>query len=115
MPVDQQYLDYIVEQLSDFGDFEHKKMFGGVGFFRNKVFFAGIMDSVFRLKVNDSNRADFEKHGMEAWAVKGRNMTMPYYEVPEEIIADRMKLAEWAEKAYAVALEMDNKKKKKKK
>lgn len=115
MPVDQQYLDYICDQLSEFGEFQYKKMFGGVGFFRDKIFFAGIMDGVFRLKVNDTNRPDYEAYGMEAWGVKGRNMTMPYYEVPEEILADKMKLAEWADKAYAVALTMDKNKKKKKK
>ena len=104
MAYDPEYLQYCVEQLSEFGDFEHKKMFGGVGFFRDKVFFAGIMDGVFRLKVDDSNRADFEAFGMEGWKAKDRNMTMPYYEVPDEILTDRLKLAEWAAKAYAVAL-----------
>jgi len=113
MPVDQQYLDYVVDQLSEFGEFSHKKMFGGVGFFREKIFFAGIMDGVFRLRVDDENLADFEAYGMSAWGAKGRKMTMPYYEVPEEILADKEKLAEWTNKAYQVALRISEEKSKK--
>ena len=111
MAVDQDYLDYIVEQLSEFGDFQHKKMFGGVGFFREKIFFAGIMDGVFRLKANESNIPDFEKYDMKPWAAKGRKMTMPYWEVPEEIVADKLKLAEWTQRAFQVATEAKSKKK----
>ncbi len=104
MAVDEQYLNYILEQLAEFGDFEHKKMFGGVGFFRNRVMFAGIMDNVFRLKTNENTLADFEKYGLEGWAMKGRDVKMPYYQVPDEILNDTVKLAEWAERAYNVAL-----------
>ena len=113
MPIDQQYLDYIIDQLSDFGEFSHKKMFGGVGFFREKIFFAGIMDGVFRLRVDDENRVDFEAYGMEPWGREGTKMKMPYYEVPEEIMADKQKLAEWTEKAYSVALRVYEEKGKK--
>ena len=49
MPIDQEYLDYINDQLSEFGDFDYKKMFGGIGFFRGKIFFAGIMNGVLLL------------------------------------------------------------------
>ena len=110
MAVDQNYLDYVVEQLSAFGEFEHKKMFGGVGFFRGKVFFAGIMDGVFRLKADAQTIPDFEAYGMTPWSAKGRKMTMPYWEVPEEIMADPAKLAEWADRAFEVALRTQKKK-----
>jgi DNA transformation protein and related proteins len=104
MAIDQEYLDYIIDQLSEFGDFQHKKMFGGIGFFRGKIFFAGIMNGVFRLKADETNIQDFEAHGMGPWKIEGRNMTMSYYEVPEEIVSDKMKMAEWAAKAFEVAL-----------
>jgi DNA transformation protein len=104
MAIDQEYLDYMVDQLSEFGDFEHKKMFGGIGFFRGKIFFAGIMGGIFRLKTDETNIPDFEKYDMTPWRIESRNMTMPYYEVPEEIISDKSKLAEWADKAFEVAL-----------
>jgi DNA transformation protein and related proteins len=104
MAIDQEYLDYIIDQLSEFGDFQHKKMFGGIGFFRGKIFFAGIMNGVFRLKADETNIPDYEAHGMGPWKIEGRNMTMSYYEVPEEIVSDKMKMAEWAAKAFEVAL-----------
>ncbi len=104
MPIDQEYLDYINGQLSEFGDFEYKKMFGGIGFFRGKIFFAGIMNGVFRLKADETNIPDYAAYGIGPWKIESRNMTMPYYEVPEEIVADKTRLAEWAAKAFEVAL-----------
>lgn len=104
MPIDQEYLDYIIGQLSEFGDFQYKKMFGGIGFFRDKIFFAGIMNGVFRLKVDETNKPDYDAYGIGPWKIESRNMTMPYYEVPEEIVSDKVKLAEWTEKAFEVAL-----------
>lgn len=104
MAVDQAYYDYIVQQLSAMPDVTHKKMFGGVGFFRNNVMFAGIMNNVFRLKADDTTIPDFERYGMGPFTMPGRKGSMPYYEVPEEILSDEMKVAEWGERAYAVAL-----------
>jgi len=104
MPIDQEYLDYIIDQLSEFGEFQHKKMFGGIGFFSGKIFFAGIMNGVFRLKADETNIPDYTAYGIGPWRIESRNMTMPYYEVPEEIVSDKMKLAEWAAKAFEVAL-----------
>lgn len=104
MAVDEQYFAYIEDQLSTFGDFTSRKMFGGVGFFRNKVMFAGIMDNVFRLKGDATTAPDYAAYGKGPWSIPGKKGQMPYYEVPEEILSDRLKLAEWAEKAYLIAL-----------
>jgi TfoX/Sxy family transcriptional regulator of competence genes len=36
MAYSEDYLNFVIDQLSEVGDFEHKKMFGGVGFFLKK-------------------------------------------------------------------------------
>lgn len=105
MAVDEAYLRYIVDQLSKFGNFEYRKMFGGVGFFRNRIMFAGIMEGVFRLRADKSSAKDFEQYGMGPWVGKGGKSAQPYFEVPEEVLADRTRLTEWAARAYQAALD----------
>jgi DNA transformation protein len=42
-------------------------VFGGIGFFKEGVKFAMRVKKVFRLKVDESNEADFEGHGMNPY------------------------------------------------
>ncbi len=103
MAIDQEYLAFLEDQLSNFGDFETKKMFGGVGFFRDGKMFAMLGGSTFRLKVDEQNRADFEARGMKPYHSKKKGKGMPYWEVPADIIEDRDELALWTQKAYDAA------------
>ncbi|MCB0642716.1 MAG: TfoX/Sxy family protein [Phaeodactylibacter sp.] len=107
MAVDQSFVDYMLDQLSEIPDVTAKKMFGGVGFFINGKMFGAVMpnETAFRLKVKDSNRAAYEAAGMEDYTHPTSNRKMPYYTVPEEIVADPHKLAEWAQLSIAIALE----------
>lgn len=108
MAFSQDYLGFILEQLEDFGEIIHKKMFGGVGFYKEGTMFGGIMKGTLHLKVSDETRPEFEAAGMTAFMAS-------YYEVPIDIIEDRTQLAAWAEKAYQVALTTKKVKKKKRK
>ncbi|MCB0482509.1 MAG: TfoX/Sxy family protein [Flavobacteriales bacterium] len=104
MAVDKDYQAYIETQLESFGDFEVKRMFGGIGYFRDKAMFGAIMHGAFRLKGDETSAPDFAKFGKGPHQVPGKNMTMPYYEVPEEILKDKAVLREWAFKAWEIAL-----------
>lgn len=78
-------------------------MFGGVGYFIDDLMFGGIMHDVFRLKADEVNQPDFEAKGMGPWSIPGKNMKMPYYEVPQEIMNDQQLLREWVFKAIEAA------------
>jgi DNA transformation protein len=99
MAISQDYLTFITDQLSEFGEFETKKMFGGVGFFRNGLMFGMISKSGFRLKVDEVNQPDYESLGMRPLESKDGKRKMPYWEVPESVIEDRHQFATWANKA----------------
>ncbi len=107
MAVNQNYLDHILDQLSEVEEFTHKKMFGGIGFFRGDAMWGAIMGGgdTLRLKADDANQADFEAVGSTPFEMdmKGRKHTMPYWSVPEHIVEDKSKLADWVEKAVEVA------------
>ena len=105
MAVSQEYIQYIVDQLSDFGEVTFKKMFGGVGFFHQGLMFALIGHGDFYLKVNDTNKKDFEDAGMGPFRpYPGREEIMQYYQVPADVLEDRSALAQWTEKAFKIAL-----------
>lgn len=109
MAVNEEFLVYISDQLSEFGDIESKKMFGGVGFFKDGIMFAMIGYGAFRLKVDDTNRNDFIKKGMKPFESSSKKKGMPYWEVPAEVIEDKKELMKWCSKAFEVAVR--NKKK----
>ncbi len=104
MAYSEDYLSFIIDQLSEFGAFEHKKMFGGVGFFKEGKMFAGIMYGNFCLKVGNSNRQDFIDHGMEPKEENPKKKRMPYWEVPPEVLENKSLLKIWADKAVGEAL-----------
>lgn len=103
MAVSESFVQFISEQLSEFGDFEVKKMFGGRGFFKEGIMFGMIGNDVFRMKVDESNQADYEEKGMEPYYSDSKKKGMPYWEVPPDVIEDREMLKIWAEKAFEVA------------
>ncbi|PHN01947.1 TfoX/Sxy family protein [Flavilitoribacter nigricans] len=99
------YLEFVLEQLEGFGPITHKKMFGGVGFYKDGLMFGGLMNGILHFKVDDQTRPEFIRRGMEPFAHGKTPKKLPtYYQVPVEIIEDRDELTAWAEKAYAAAL-----------
>ena len=79
-------------------------MFGGVGIYADKLFFALIDDDTLYFKVDDSNRPDFERLGMKPFQPYGEGgEIMQYYQVPIDLLEDLEALRPWAEKAIAVA------------
>lgn len=79
-------------------------MFGGVGIYADKLFFALIDDDTLYFKVDDSNRPDFERSGMKPFQPYGEGgEIMQYYQVPTDLLEDLEALRPWAEKAIAVA------------
>lgn len=109
MAVKEDYLNYIVDQLSEFGNVDVKKMFGGIGLFHEGLMFGKIGGETFRLKVDDSNKSKYEEKGMKPFYSEKKKKGMPYWEVPLEILEDRDKLKEWATESYQIAVKNKNK------
>ena len=74
------------------------------GIYFDGLFFALIADDVLYFKVGDSNRSDYEAAGMEAFRpFADKPNVMSYYEVPIEVLENKDRLGEWAQKALQVA------------
>ncbi len=104
MSISEEYLTYVLDQLGSSSSITAKKMFGGAGLYLDSVFFAIIANDTLYFKVDNSNRQDYERAGMEAFMPFGKkSYIMHYYEVPVDVLDDKEKLKLWADKALSIA------------
>jgi len=107
-----EFLEFITEQLENFGPVAVKRMFGGAGVFREGLMFGLIADEVLYLKIDETTKPDFEAEGTSPFMFSkdGKAMEMAYWRLPERLYDDADELTEWAHRAFEVALRADAKK-----
>lgn len=104
---DNSFHEYIMgEVFPRIDGITSRPMFGGFGIYRDGIFFALIADGELYFKVGESNRADYEKYGSKPFIYtghKGKDVTMSYWLLPEEILENKDELVKWVEKSVEVA------------
>ena len=104
LAVSESFKRFVLDQLEELGDVTPRAMFGGVGLYQHGVFFGIIARDVLYLKVSDSTRAEYVRHGMKPFKpYASRPTTMQYYEVPLAVLESPADLARWARKSIEVA------------
>lgn len=104
MPVSDEFADFVIGQLSAWGDVSVRRMFGGAGLYCEGTMFGLIADDVAYLKADDSNHDDFLQAGSSAFQpYPDKKATMSYYEIPADVLENRDELAIWAQRSLAVA------------
>lgn len=104
MALNQEYVDYIMDQLSEFDGASPKKMFGGVGVFKDKIMFAMVTSkNTFYFRVNNQLIPRFEAEGMEAFDHEKKGKGMPYWSAPAHVIEDKQLMKQWAEASFEAA------------
>lgn len=104
MAVNQEYIDYVLDQLAGFGPVESKRMFGGAGLYREGRIFGLIASDVLYFKTDETNRGDYIAAGYGPFKPFGEDSyEMSYYEVPVDVLEDPDLLKEWAGKALLTA------------
>lgn len=106
---DDEFRDYCLELLSSLrqGDIAAKKMFGGVSFSIDGKTFSIIAFDELWLKVDDENRAAFEKAKCRIFTYEGKDSvirTMNYYTVPEAAMESAALMRPWAMLGWEAAL-----------
>ncbi len=98
----QEYANYIVDTLTDFGTVTTRAMFGGIALYKDGLIFAIVVRDTLYFKVDSSTRPEYEALGSSpfTYQMKEKTGTMSYWEVPLEIIDDSEQLVQWAETAY---------------
>lgn len=100
------YIEYINDQISALEGISTKKMFGGLSFYKEGVMFGLLGNDIFCLRVTEDNQTDYEAYGMKAFMSSEKKKGLPYWEVPLEILEDKIELAKWANKAFEAALSL---------
>ena len=92
------FSEELLPRLAPLGAVSSKKMFGGYGLFhQGKMFGLISSDAELFLKVDDANRAPFEK------ARAPQHGKMPYFRVPKNVLGDDRRLLKWTRSAVDVA------------
>ena len=105
MPVSNDYLQYLIEQLDRLPQVTSRRMFGAVGLYSSGVFFGIVDNDTLFFKVDDSTRESYTSHGSVAFRpYKNRpEVSMSYFQVPVDILEDADELVAWARAAVRVA------------
>jgi len=104
MRVSPSFKSFVLDQLDGLGGVTARPMFGGVGLYRNGVFFGIIARDVLYLKVDPITRGDYERAGAAAFKpYLDRPGTMQYYAVPLDVLESAFELTAWAQKAVDAA------------
>jgi DNA transformation protein len=104
MRVSSGFREFVLGQLAEVRDLYAKPMFGGLGLYSGDVFFGIVARDVLYLKVDDTNRAEYEQSGSRPFKpYADRPSTMRYYNVPAAVVEDAADLAQWARRAITVA------------
>jgi len=103
MQADKSLNEYVVHDLlSQIRGITSRAMFGGYGIYKNGKIFAIIADGELYFKVGDSNKADYQKHDSKPFVydAHGKQMEMSYWQLPQEIMDNKDKVAIWVEKSW---------------
>jgi DNA transformation protein len=102
---DASFKDYVMDQLSALPELRAKRMFGGYGIYQGEHFFAIIVDGRLYFKADDATRRDYIKKGMGPFTFEKDNrvISMRYFEVPPDVLEDRLELASWANISIEIA------------
>lgn len=104
MRVSDGFRTFVLDQLDAIGDIAPKDMFGGVGLYCRGSFFGILASDVLYLKVDDTNKTDFERAGSKPFSpFPDRPGTSQYWSVPVGVLESAPELIEWARKSIAVA------------
>ena len=93
---DQDFLEFIVDQLSGLPRVTHRRMFGASGLYAGEHFFAIIDEGRLYFVTDEATRPRYERAGMKPFQYAPGKFLRTYYEVPVDVLEDDGALREWA-------------------
>ena len=101
----QETLEHILDLLDVEEGVSYKRMFGGYGLFKNDIAVALILRSEIYMKVDKSNRHDYESAFSKPFTYRknGKDVALSNWSIPSEVLEDKELFVEWFLKSYRVA------------
>lgn len=99
--------NYVMQDIfADIEGITSRKTFSGYGIYLYGTIFALIIDDELYFKVGEKNIEDYKKlnsHPFTYHNKKGKEIVMPYWTVPSEILEDKNRLYDWILKSVQVS------------
>ncbi len=103
MTVSNDFIQYVLDQLSVWGNVQIKRMFGGAALYQGELAFGMIANDVVYLKVDDTNRDKYLKEGsVQLKPFKNHATVLSFYNVPPDVFEDSEELIKWAKESLAI-------------
>jgi DNA transformation protein len=104
MAVSAQFNAFVLDLLGAVRTVTARRMFGGVGYYADGLFFAIADDDVLYFRVDEDTRSYYEAEGLQAFAPMGPGTSsMNYYAVPARLYDDMEELTVWLRRALRAA------------
>jgi DNA transformation protein len=113
LAVSAEYREFLADLLRPLGPVGIRGMFGGAGVFYGKAMFALIANETLYMKVDASNRAEYEAEAAAQFTYEspsGKIVEFGYFELPERLLDEPDELVRWARKSVEVALAAERQK-----
>lgn len=97
------FADYVLNDLFEgISGISGRNMFGAFAFFKDGKMFGMVVDGKLYFKAGVDNNEDFINAGSKQFAYKsnkGKMIAMSYWEVPEDILENKVEIEIWVQKA----------------
>jgi DNA transformation protein len=104
MAVSAQFNAFVLDLLGAVRTVTARRMFGGVGYYADGLFFAIADDDLLYFRVDETSRPYYEAEGQQAFAPMGPGTkSMNYYTLPARLYDDTEELAVWLRRALSAA------------
>jgi len=101
-----EFVEFVIDQMTPVGRPRVRAMFGGYGIYRDDRIFAIVVDDRLYFKADPVTRAEFEAKGLRpfTYVVRGKSVTMQYFEAPPEVFEEPDAMRDWSQKVYEAAI-----------
>ena len=100
-----EFQSFLEDLFAPLGGVSMRRMFGGLGIYRDGVMFALVAEDVLYLKTDEAGQAAFAAEGCAPfrYEARGKSATMSYWRLPERLYDEPEEFRDWALAAVRVA------------
>ncbi len=109
MAVSNDFVQYILDQLTGWGSVYVKHMFGGAALYQEELAFGMIANDVVYLKVDDTNREKYINEGScQLKPFKNNATVLSFYSIPPNILESSDDFIKWANESFDIQKKINN-------
>ncbi len=109
MAVSNDFIQYVLDKLSGWGNVQIKRMFGGAALYQEELAFGMIASNIVYLKVDDTTKDKYLQQGsIPLKPFKNNATVLSFYNVPPDVFEDADEFVQWAKEALSIQKDRNN-------